>query len=295
MSKILIIGGSGFLGSNLFKSTELDIIKTYNNNVIFGGDKFDITNDSIENIITNHGKIKRVVILAGVFNFKIINNDPDFANFVNVSCIKNIINYLISKNIFFSFISSESVFDGEAGNYKEFDIPSPIFPYAKQKVEIEEYIQKNTNNYQIIRVSKIFDSDFYRNTLVIDWIKKLNSGEDIHCANDNIFSPIHISDLCLIIESLVTNMNKGIFHACGVESLNRKEMLEYVIDKFNTEKKYDGNILYQSLKKFKGAEKQPLNTSLNFSYTLGVTKIKPNSFNYWVDSIISKFWNLDKI
>ena len=83
-------------------------------------------------------------------------------------------------------------------------------------------------------------SNFERNTLIIDWIKKLDRSEDIYCANDNIFSPIHVNDLCLIIENLVTNMEKGIFHACSIEALNRKKMLEYLIYKFRKKKQYNG-------------------------------------------------------
>ena len=106
--KSLIIGGSGKIGKLLsFKDT----FKTYYNNKINKGIKFNLISDKILPILKRL-KINRVLILSAM-------SDPDeclkkkkYSNLLNVLKTKEIINTLVKENIYFIFFSSEYIFDG---------------------------------------------------------------------------------------------------------------------------------------------------------------------------------------
>ena len=63
--------------------------------------------------------------------------------FINVYKTKKIIDYCFNKKIIPVYISSDGVFDGLKGNYKETDLKNPIHSYGKIKNEVEKYIIKS--------------------------------------------------------------------------------------------------------------------------------------------------------
>ena len=283
---ILIIGGSGYFGNALTKKIGLErIVRTYYKNKIEDGIFFDFSKNNIIDILKIYPNIQTVVMAAGIVNFSIINQNPKKARFYNVECMKKMINELERTSIFPIYISSESVFDGKIGNYSETSTINPTFEYAIQKATIEKYIRKRIKNYQILRISKIYDSELSGKTLIANWLNKLRNNEDISCANDNIFAPIHLNDLCGMSKILIEKKSQGIFHLSSLVGLNRKKMLNIVINNCFDITKYEGKITYKSLNEFPGAELQPLNTSMNPSKAIIETGYKPRNFEYWVNLI----------
>lgn len=286
MKEILLIGGSGYLGRHLIEKFGIDnVIPTYFNNVINDGVFFDFASPGLKEIIFQNKGIKYGIILGGVISFSEIRQNPSAARFINVDCTKRIIAELIECGLVPVFTSSESVFDGIKGQYLESDATNPQIEYAKQKVEIEEFIKKNTDKYLILRVSKIYSSSLNDHTLVSDWIRKLSDNETIQCADDNIFCPIHINDLCELIYRLISKNSRGVFHLCSQKAFNRKEMLNAVLKGYNRTKEFNGKIKYRSLHAFKGAENQPLDTSMIPSKVIEETQFTPQNFDYWADYI----------
>lgn len=52
------------------------------------------------------------------------------------------------------------MFDGRKGMYTEDDIPNPITLYGRKKLQIEQYMIENLNDYFIFRISKATGSSF---------------------------------------------------------------------------------------------------------------------------------------
>ncbi len=284
--KILVLGGSGYLGTKFSSFIGKDkALQTYYTNKIEGGIFFDLKINSVKEILKSYSQIKYIVLAAGIFDFKRISSNLSQTFFYNVECMKRIINEINMIGIKLIFLSSESVFDGKKGNYVETDDTNPTFEYAKQKDLIEKYILSNAKKFLIIRLSKVYDLNMLGNKLIANWYRKLKNNDDIWCANDNVFSPIHLLDACRSISDLINKDASGIFHLSSLKSYNRKDMLDIFLSKYLMKHKYNGKIKYKSLNEFKGAEKQPLNTSLLPSKMMKTINFNPKNIQEWINTI----------
>jgi dTDP-4-dehydrorhamnose reductase len=292
MKKILVIGGSGYIGRNFgFTISNNHFLKTQCNNNTPNCVFFDLSNSKLDDIDINFNEYSHVIVAAGMVQFNQIRSNPAKARHINIDCTKKLIDDIIKKELTPVFISSESVFDGQEGNYSENHKPNPIFEYGRHKFEIEQYIKSLTEDYLIIRLSKVFDSQLSGETLIVDWLTKIEKNEDIFCADDHIFTPIHLEDVIIYIEKLIKMDATGLFHVSSTTPFARDAMLESVIKSYNSHKDYKGSIIKQSLHLFKGASEIPLNTSMNPSKIINKTGLSPKSFLLWIDVITTKFIN----
>ena len=295
IKKILIIGGSGLIGNRFGITFPKNIfIKTYFSKKINDGIYFDINKDSISKIIKNNENFSHIMFLGGIFNFDKINNNEEEAKYINVKRSQELL--LETKNLGLCpiFFSSESVFDGKIGFYSEDDIPNPIFNYAKQKIEVEDYIKKNFEEYIIFRLAKVYSFDSYKGTLITSWLKKIHINENIFCAEDNIFSPIFIDDVIIFVEKIIELDLHGIFNLSSSKPLRRIEMLNYVVNRYNLFNTSTSKIEGRPLHSFAGAKELPLNTSLNPEKIIKYTGIYPRDFDKVANSIIVKFLNIEE-
>ena len=292
----IFLGASGFIGKKLTdKFNSKKIIKTYNNNYIKNGVKIDLEKTNLNSFFKNFPNSSKVYILGGLTDFSQIIKNPEKAYNINVKCMKFFLDEIFKRNIKPVFFSSESVFDGLKGNYKETDLPCPVFEYGKFKKEIEDYIINNFENYLIFRLSKVFDSKHDSGTLITSWLNKIISNENILCANDNFFSPIHVDDLVEIIFRIdQKDFTKGIYHLSSNEHLSRKNMLTKVLKQLPISFLVNNKITYQPLRSFKNAQFQPLNTTLDSSKVINEYNYRPSNFNFWINKIINQKYYLEK-
>jgi len=118
----------------------------------------------------------------------------------------NISDWCNNNGIPFVFISSNDVFDGEKGYYREGDKTIGINRYAKDKIEVEEYIQKNNNNYLIVRCGILETySSFKEEPLIMKIRRSLNDGLKLKLFYDSFNSPVYVGS---IYDYLIKNKNK---------------------------------------------------------------------------------------
>ena len=146
---ILILGATGLVGSNLFKylkDKKYSVTGTYFKNKKKNCIYFDISKNSI-NLIKNIKKIKYIVI-ASAINVNLDETKKDYKKsyFINVRKTKVVIDQCFKNDITPIYISSDAVFDGKKGNYKESDKKNPIHAYGRIKNEVEKYIIKQKKN-----------------------------------------------------------------------------------------------------------------------------------------------------
>jgi len=155
INKVLLIGGSGNLGSHIIKSK-------YFLNIKYPSKKYlNILNKKkIEKYLLKND-FNLVLHCAAMARVTECEENRKKAKKINVDGTRNIVNSIIKtnkkkkKNIKLIFISSDAVYPSTKGNYKENDNLAPYNFYGKTKLEGEKIVKK-LKNYIIIR-TRFFD------------------------------------------------------------------------------------------------------------------------------------------
>ena len=140
---------------------------------------------------------------------------------------------LIENNIIPIYISSDGVFDGLKGGYIETDKKNPVNCYGTIKNEVEDYLLKSGNKFMILRMGRVFGTDLCDDTIITNTIRQLKERKTLLCANDEIFTPLYIEDLCKAIIKLIRKRYEGVLHLISIESISRYEIAKTIQKYFN--------------------------------------------------------------
>lgn len=125
--KILFTGGSGLLGSEFKKL--LPEIKYPSSR------EFNITNYAqMENYLKKEGEVQLIIHAAAFTSPPKVDQDPLKALEVNIIGTSNVVKLCIKFGIHLIYISTDYVFKGDKGNYKEDDPLYPVNKYAWSKL-----------------------------------------------------------------------------------------------------------------------------------------------------------------
>ena len=137
---IIIIGASGFIGENLYKyfiNQGIKVAGTYNYNKKNGLIHFDVENQRIKDVLELKD-FSYAIICSAITGIDYCRKHEKRSHNVNVVMTKKLIKDLFDNNIIPIFISTEYVFDGLKGNYKEDDRRKPKPVYGSQKKQVED-------------------------------------------------------------------------------------------------------------------------------------------------------------
>jgi len=125
----------------------------------------------------------------------------------------------------FIFISTDFIFDGERGNYKEDDEPNPVNFYGKTKLEAEDAVKEYEYNWAIVRTILVYGKPFTGKGNILTVVKeKLEKGEEYKVVDDQLRTPTYVGDLAKGIVSIVEKKATGIYHISGKDKLTPYEM-----------------------------------------------------------------------
>lgn len=178
MEKVLIIGGAGFIGSNLAKSLtergyQVFIYDNFSSGRI-ANLKFIGNTQIIKGDILNRRKISSCIKkvqpstifhLAAIHYIPDCNKNPKKTYRVNVSGTRNILTAIAALNFkpLFVFISSAAVYANSPNALKEVSKPRPICIYGKTKLLGEKITKQICMNKQVpfvmIRLFNVYGPD----------------------------------------------------------------------------------------------------------------------------------------
>ena len=160
-SKILISGISGFLGYHMLKALSLEyhIVGIYNKTKPIYSEveliQCDISNYSELKTIFEKNNFIAAYHLAAYSKTALCQSDPDMSYRVNVKGTENMALLCKEFSVPSIFTSTDQVFNGEKGNYKESDKPEPINIYGEHKLKAELKILESQSDMKIVRLPLI--------------------------------------------------------------------------------------------------------------------------------------------
>ena len=193
---------------------------------------------------------------------------------INVEGTLNVAQAAKANNAFLLYISTDYVFDGEKGCYKETDQPSPINYYAYTKLKAEEQVKDITNEYCIARPSVIYGATpaAGKVNFALWLLNKLKNKEKANVFVDQWNSPTLNTSLAEMTLEIVERKLTGIYHLSGASRISRYDFALLLAKTFNL----DASLLAPTaMKDFSFPAKRPKDSSLDTTKAEQKLKNKP--------------------
>ncbi len=224
--KVLVTGAAGFIGRHLCASLceRHDLIPTalacepdHHANMI----ALDVTNaDSVKQVV-HRVRPEIIVHLAGNKSLNYCESNPETAHVLNYNSTQYLADQALEVGARYVFISSDYVFDGTCGNYKETDPTSPTTIYGKTKALSEDYIVRACPKFVILRTSAVYG----QSGVFFSWIvESLSKNQSVDAFTDAYFTPTYVDDVVWAFGHIIENDLEGIFHVAGRTVASRYEM-----------------------------------------------------------------------
>ena len=243
-SKLLIIGGSGLVGSTLlqYASPNYNIHFTYNTNKI----TFDNINSTQINLLGNQKLITDlikevqpniVVNTAAHSSVDLCETDHSIADKLHVDITQDITQACKDIDSKLVYISTDAVFQGELHKkYTELDQPNPINYYGKTKLQAEQITLNASSKNVVLRTAVIYG--WHKKSRFTNWIiQTLKENHVVDPFIDQYNTPTLVDDLAKSLLGIFEKNISGMFHATGKSCLNRYEFALILASTFGLDKK----------------------------------------------------------
>jgi dTDP-4-dehydrorhamnose reductase len=131
-------------------------------------------------------------------------------------------------------VSTDYVFDGDAGPYGEDALPNPRGAYARSKRCGEEAALVLAPDCAVARVAVVYSGrQGAKSTFATQVVEKLSRGEPVKAFHDQVVSPtLAENGAAMTLELLLRTSYRGVLHTCGATALDRVDFARRVAARF---------------------------------------------------------------
>ena len=275
MKRLLVIGSTGLVGSKVREKAEAygyEDFGTQNarRSPYPRSHNLDITDSSAVMKLVDEIKPVAIVNTAALHNVDYCESHRDEAERVNVKGVENLAEAASRHEARLIHLSTDYVFDGRTGHYKESDKPNPLSYYALTKVQAEQAASK-TPSFAVARPSVIYgwnkleangmpSSSGKTINFAMYVLDKLAKKETVKAVTDQFSSPTFADNLAVAILKLLGYQKNGIFHTAGRSCISRYDFARKMATTFG----YQENLIQPiTSTDFKQVAKRPQNSCLN--------------------------------
>ncbi|MEE2931120.1 MAG: SDR family oxidoreductase, partial [Bacteroidota bacterium] len=159
--KFLITGSNGLLGQKLIQKLSrlpsVDLIATsigqnrLSNTKNYKYISLDITDEDNVNDIISSENPDVVINTAAMTNVDLCEDERERCDALNVDAVRYLANACLKVSAHLIHISTDFIFDGEHGPYKEEDKPNPLSYYGLSKLDSEKILYEHECDWTILR------------------------------------------------------------------------------------------------------------------------------------------------
>jgi len=207
MKRVLLVGGSGMLGSNIVVSNSaFELYPTYLRNRIAHprASQLDISNR--DGVLKRVEAIQPEVIVhaGGMTKPTACEKEPALAHRVNVEGTAHLVEAAKGVGARFIFLSSDLVFDGSAERYDEDSPTSPLSVYGHNKIEGEERVRTRSDDFAIVRTTVMYGWSSRYTESMAEWVLRgLRAHRELNMYHDQYRQFIFINDLVAALFELI--------------------------------------------------------------------------------------------
>ncbi len=286
MKKILITGSNGLLGQKLVRA--VGDKKEFSAVAVSKGDcrvqnpgvpyeSLDITDrDRLAEVLGRH-RPQTIIHTAALTHVDLCEKEKDLCWKVNVEAVEELVSLCQKKGIHLIHLSTDFIFDGKAGPYREEDKPNPLSHYAESKWESEKVVSSSRKPWTIVRTILLYGAgENLGRTNIVLWAKEnLEKGRPIQVVTDQFRAPTLAEDLAGACLAAASKNATGIFHVAGKDLMSIIELVKKVAEVF----KFDPSLIEPTTSEALGqAARRPANTGFVIDKAVKVLGYQPHSF-----------------
>ena len=285
--KVLITGSNGLLGQKLVNLLSaknafevIAISRGENRNGTAENYTYysiDITNADELTQLINKIKPHYIINCAAMTNVDVCEEEKEKCDLINVEAVKTLISSAKEHSSHLIHLSTDFIFDGEDGPYKEDDEPNPLSYYGLSKLRSEELIINSGIKHTILRTILVYGvvDNMSRNNIVL-WIKNaIENRQEITIVDDQYRMPTFVDDLAEACLLSIQHDAQGVFHISSSELLSIYEMALEIADTFNLDSSFIKRIPTSQLNQ---AAKRPPRTGFDLEKSQKILNFPVASF-----------------
>lgn len=163
-------------------------------------------------------------------------------------------------------VSTDYVFDGEKGMYKEDDPAHPISYYGLTKLEGERHVQESSKRWCIARASAIYGWGGEKKNFATWLLDNFSAGKQVNAAADQYVSPTFNTNLAGMLLEVAEKRMTGFLHTAGATRMNRYDFAVELAAVFGHS---PGLVRQVKMSEINWIAKRPRDSSLDVSRCMG--------------------------
>ena len=287
MNKIVITGSNGLLGQSLLgllskEKEKYEVFGFSRGENRSGRDDFEYV--SID--VTDKEKLKTslleiqpnfIINTAAMTHVDVCETNKEDCDLLNIDVVKWLAEVSDEMSAHLIHISTDFIFDGKKGYYKETDTPNPLSYYGLSKLKSEEVLINSKIDFTILRTILVFGKvyDMSRSNIVL-WVKSmLEQEKEITIVDDQYRMPTYVEDLALACKISMDKKATGIYNISSNELLSVYQIAQQIAEVFQLDKSLIKPISTSTLNQ---TAARPVKTGFDLSKTNKELDFYPKSF-----------------
>ena len=285
--KILVTGSNGLLGQKLVQflkdHNSFDLIATSRGESRISDREgytyasMDISlKEEVEKVLSTY-KPNIIIHTAAMTNVDACEEDKENCWLLNVTAVDYLLTEAKKYNTHFIHLSTDFIFDGKEGPYKEDALPNPLSYYGNSKNAAEELVMQSDVKWSIARTVLVYGlvEDMSRSNIVL-WAKSaLERKQKLTIVNDQFRTPTLAEDLALGCILIAEKEAEGIFHISGKDFMSIIDLVKRVAKFYKLDDSFIEEISSESLNQ---AAKRPPRTGFVLDKANEELGYQPRSF-----------------
>ena len=244
--RVLITGANGLLGQELVRQMssrhDYDVLATAREDEpkFSGGScgyvRLDITDERAVSGVFQDFSPDVVVNCAAFTQVDRCESERKTCWQVNADAVNTLAKQCLTFGSRIVQVSTDFIFDGLEGPYKEGDRPNPLSYYGRSKLAGENAARRaGMEHWAITRTVLVFGAgeNLSRSNFVLWVIEQLGKGESVRVVTDQFRTPTYAPDLAQGIERVVRFKKQGVYHISGRELFSIYELAIAVAKAFD--------------------------------------------------------------
>ncbi|HOX27757.1 MAG TPA: SDR family oxidoreductase [bacterium] len=278
--KLLVTGAKGFVGGSIIRQAG----EEWETHAIVRGEipsgfanitwrLLDLNDEAGVEKVFDDIRPDAVIHAAAAADIDFCEKNREAAYATNVGLTQRIARLCSATGVRLVHCSTDTVFDGEKGLYKESDPPGPVNYYAETKVEAERIAVSENENTVVPRLSLVMGLPLLGggNSFLSRMIASLKESKPVGVPEDEIRTPVDVITLGAALLELAGGVFRGFVHLAGNDRMNRYEMSLRIADRLGFPRDL---IVSKNSCGIPGRAKRPVDVSMDNSLAQSILKTK---------------------